>query len=96
MVFSLSPARTTLAAGTLSLDVLLGGQGRANHLKRIEKLVFDNSRTFVWEDFSNWGREIFLNGFVKNPPPWGPTPRSGYLSISPVQTVTTVSVKIQT
>jgi mono/diheme cytochrome c family protein len=68
ILFSLPSVRTTLAAEALGLDTLVGGQGRAKHLKRIGKLVFENGKTYTWEDFSNWGRELFNNSFVQNPP----------------------------
>jgi mono/diheme cytochrome c family protein len=55
------------------LDQLMGGHGRADHQKRIEELVFGNGNIYGWEDFSAWGREIFLNGSAKNPPS-GPSP----------------------
>lgn len=57
-----------LATDSQSLDMLMGGQGRTNHQKRIESLVFENGKTYGWKDFSTWGKEIFLNGFVENPP----------------------------
>lgn len=55
------------------LDRLLGRQGRLDHQKRIESLVFENGNTFGWKNFSAWGREIFLKGSVENPPT-GPSP----------------------
>lgn len=61
------------ATDSPSLDLLMGGQRRINHQKRIESLVFENGKSYGWEDFSAWGKEIFLTGFVKNPPT-GPSP----------------------
>jgi len=61
-------ATPTLAADSPGLDRLMDGQGRANHQNRIEKLVFENGKTYTWKDFSGWGKEIFLNGSVKRPP----------------------------
>ena len=61
-------ATPTLAADSPALDRLMGGQGRAHHQNRIEKLFFANGKTYTWKDFSGWGKEIFLNGSVKKPP----------------------------
>ena len=66
-------ATPTLAADSPGLDRLMGGKGRANHEKKIEKLVFKGGKSYTWKDFSNWGKEIFLNGSVKRPPT-GPRP----------------------
>jgi cytochrome c553 len=59
---------SVFASDSLGLDMLMGGQGRVNHEQRINNMVFENGRTYSWEDFSGWGKEIFLNGFVQNPP----------------------------
>ena len=64
---------SVFAADSVGVDMLMGGQGRANHQKQIDNLVFENGRTYTWEEYSGWGKEIFLNGFVKNPPT-GPSP----------------------
>ena len=52
----------------LSIDILMGGNGRYSLQQRIKKIEFKNSRTYSWEDFSAWGKEIFFEGFVQNPP----------------------------
>jgi len=51
----------------------MGGQGRSAHKKRVEKLVFKSGKNYNWKDFSTWGKEIFINGQVKNSPA-GPSP----------------------
>jgi mono/diheme cytochrome c family protein len=73
MLAFLANAGPALADDSPGLDRLLGRQGRLDHQKRIESLVFKNGKTFGWEDFSAWGKEIFLNGSVENPPT-GPSP----------------------
>jgi mono/diheme cytochrome c family protein len=69
----LAVAGPALADDSPGLDRLLGSQGRSDHQKRIETLVFKNGKTFGWEDFSAWGEEIFRNGFIESPPT-GPSP----------------------
>jgi len=69
----LALATPTVATDSPGLDGLLGGKGRSGHKDRVEKLVFKNGKAYTWNDFSNWGREIFMNGQVKNPPT-GPSP----------------------
>ena len=64
----LSLAGPALADDSPGLDRLMGGQGRADHRKRIEGMVFENGKSHNWEEFSAWGKEIFLNGSVENPP----------------------------
>jgi mono/diheme cytochrome c family protein len=57
------------AAGpAMGIDTLMGFQGRAEHSKRITSMVFEDGKTYTWEDFSSWGREIFLDGSVNDPP----------------------------
>jgi mono/diheme cytochrome c family protein len=66
-------ASPTLAADSPGLDRLMGGEGRVNHEEKIEKLVFKGGKRYSWKDFSNWGKELFINGQVKKPPT-GPRP----------------------
>ena len=61
-------ATPTLAADSSGLDRLMGGKGRANHQKKIEKLLFKGGKSYTWKDFSSWGKELFINGQVKKPP----------------------------
>jgi hypothetical protein len=61
-------ATPTLAADSPGLDRLMGGKGRANHQKKIEKLLFKGGKSYTWKDFSSWGKELFINGQVKKPP----------------------------
>jgi cytochrome c553 len=50
------------------IDILMGKRGRLDHEERIKKLVFENGKVYGWEEYSSWGKEIFFNGYVKNPP----------------------------
>ena len=61
-------ATPTLAVDSPGLDRLMGGKGRVNHEKKIKKLVFKDGKRYSWKDFSNWGKELFINGQVKRPP----------------------------
>ena len=56
------------AADSPGLDVLLGGSGRAKLQAGLKTLVFDNGKTYSWQDYSDWGKEIFLSGSVRNSP----------------------------
>ncbi len=60
--------RPVFSADSPGIDMLMGGQGRTEHQERISKMVFEDGKTYGWKDFSGWGREIFFNGYVKNPP----------------------------
>ena len=51
-----------------AIDRLLGGDGRARHAERIGKLVFAGGKRYPWEQFAAWGRELFFNGMVGDPP----------------------------
>jgi hypothetical protein len=66
-------ATPTLAANSPGLDRLMGGEGRVNHENKIKKLVFRDGKTYSWQDFSDWGKELFTKGQVKRPPT-GPHP----------------------
>lgn len=61
-------AEAGLTTESSGVDALMGRQGLASHQQRIEKLIFEKGQTYTWEEFSSWGREIFINGFVKKPP----------------------------
>lgn len=53
-----------------SVDVLMGGTGRAELAARLAQ----TGKT--WEQYSAWGKELFFNGSVQNPPEGvGPSPR---------------------
>lgn len=66
----LAPA---VAAATPGLDALLGGSGRATLQAELKTLVFADGKTYSWQDYSDWGKEIFLRGRVATPPA-GPGP----------------------
>ena len=72
-LFSLAFFYPAFAADSPGIDQLMGGTGPIEHQKRIENLVFDDGKTHNWEEYSRWGKEIFLSGSVKNPPV-GPAP----------------------
>jgi len=56
------------AAESPGLDELLGGSGRATLQAELEALVFADGKTYSWQDYSGWGKEIFLRGRVGSPP----------------------------
>ena len=56
------------AAESPGLDALLGGSGREKLKAGLKTLVFDNGKTYSWQDYADWGKEIFLSGRVKKPP----------------------------
>jgi hypothetical protein len=66
-------ATPTLAADSPGLDRLMGGKGRVNHEEKINKNVFEGGKSYSWNDFSSWGKELFINGQVKKQPT-GPRP----------------------
>lgn len=53
---------------SLSVDVFMGGTGRSDLQQRISNMVFEDGRSYGWEDFSAWGEEIFFESSVQNPP----------------------------
>lgn len=55
------------------LDRLLGGQGRARLQQRMRNLSFAGGKVYPWQAYADWGRKLFFQGFVDNPPT-GPTP----------------------
>lgn len=50
-----------------TIDSLLGGNGRADLNARID------ATGHSWKEYSDWGKELFTNGFVEKPP-LGPSP----------------------
>lgn len=72
LLFLISP-KPVFSADSPSLDMLMGVQGRMEHQEKISRLVLEEGKAYSWDDFSGWGREIFFNGYVKNPPT-GPNP----------------------
>ena len=68
LVFSSSLVASAFAAESPGLDALLGGSGRAQLQAELKTLVFDNGKAYSWQDYSAWGKEIFLSGRVKTPP----------------------------
>lgn len=50
-----------------TIDTLLGGSGRAEVGARID------ATGHTWQEYADWGKELFANGFVKKPP-LGPSP----------------------
>lgn len=54
-------------ASSPGIDQLLGGTGRQDHARRLEELKI-GGKTFRWEDYAGWGRELFLTSRVANPP----------------------------
>lgn len=62
-----------LAADSPGLDLLLGGSGRASVQAAVKALAFDGGKTYSWEDYSAWGRELSVSGRVTKPPA-GPAP----------------------
>lgn len=77
LVVSLSAgvASPALAADAPGLDVLMGGSGRAGVQAELSKLVFDNGKTYSWQEYAQWGKEIFLDGRAAAPPTGpGPSP----------------------
>jgi mono/diheme cytochrome c family protein len=58
----------TFAAESPGLDVLMGGSGRSKLQAELAALVFDRGKTHSWQEYSNWGKEIFLAGRVRTPP----------------------------
>lgn len=73
LLFSLISLTPAFSADSPGLDMLMGGQGRIELQERISKMVLEEGKSYTWKDFSGWGREIFFNGYVKNPPT-GPKP----------------------
>jgi len=64
----MAPVATVFAVESPGLDALLGGSGRAKLQAGLNTLVFDNGKTYSWQDYSDWGKEIFLSGHVRTPP----------------------------
>jgi len=62
---AVAPAVATESPG---LDALLGGSGRATLQAGLKTLVFADGKTYSWQDYSAWGKEIFLSGRVVTPP----------------------------
>lgn len=54
------------------IDRLLGQSGRANHEKQLAAMSFDG-KTYPWQTYSRWGRQLFHDGQVSDPPT-GPAP----------------------
>jgi len=61
-------AAPALAAAAPSLDLLLGGDGRARLQAELATLVFDDGQARSWREYADWGRELFLAGRVGQPP----------------------------
>ena len=68
VVFSTGLVAPAVAAESPGLDALLGGSGRAKLQAELKTLVFDNGKTYSWQDYSAWGKEIFLSGRVMTQP----------------------------
>lgn len=68
LVLSTGNAVPTFAAESPGLDALLGGSGRARLQAELKMLVFAGGKTYSWQDYSDWGRELFLSGHVRTPP----------------------------
>lgn len=68
LLFSVSLVAPAFAGESPGLDALLGGSGRAKLEAALQRLVFDQGRTYSWQDYSGWGKELFLSGRVKAPP----------------------------
>lgn len=49
------------------IDALLGGNGRAEHERRLREASIEG-RSYPWLAYSEWGRELFLTGQVRQPP----------------------------
>lgn len=62
-----SPANASNNARKWGVDELLGKGGRKKHQLRLHQLAVAG-RIYSWEQYSKWGKELFMSGKVDHPP----------------------------
>jgi len=68
LVLSTGFVAPAFASESPGLDALMGGSGRVKLQAELKALVFRNGKTYPWQNYSDWGKEIFLSGRVRTPP----------------------------
>src|SRR5437764_832111 len=64
--------RATAATANTGVDELLGYGRRARWAQDLRQRTL-NGRTYTWEQYAGWGRELLIDGQVQQPPV-GPAP----------------------